>query len=275
MNIQEYIESGILEAYVLGTLTEEETLSVAATIKLYPELSQEVNAIEEALLSFAETDAIKPPGHLQNAIWSAIQEADQPHTAINETVSKRPLETAIRPRRFSWAMAAVWIGLIGSLLANVLLWNDRKVNTNERISLEHRVNEMSAQQQQLQAKLNRYGDEYKMLSNPNVQRVVMQSIDPTRTMTGMVMYNKAENELYVSMLNMPAPPSGKQYQLWVIQEGKPVSLGMVSNSIFIDGSGLEKLPAVIHEGQAFALSLEKEGGSITPTEVMVVGKITS
>jgi anti-sigma-K factor RskA len=264
-----------LEAYVLGTLTEEETLSVAATIKLYPELSQEVNAIEEALLSFAETDAIKPPGHLQNAIWSAIQEADQPHTAINETVSKRPLETAIRLRRFSWAMAAVWIGLIGSLLANVLLWNDRKVNTDERISLEHRVNEMSAQQQQLQAKLNRYGDEYKMLSNPNVQRVVMQSIDPTRTMTGMVMYNKAENELYVSMLNMPAPPSGKQYQLWVIQGGKPVSLGMVSNSIFTEGSGLEKLSAVIHEGQAFALSLEKEGGSITPTEVMVVGKITS
>jgi anti-sigma-K factor RskA len=34
-----------------------------------------------------------------------------------------------------------------------------------------------------------------------------------------------------------------------------------------------KVPMQVQSGQAFAISLEKEGGNPTPTEVMIVGAI--
>ena len=47
MNIEEYISSGILEAYVLGELIGPEMAEVQRNINLYPALRAELVKIEE------------------------------------------------------------------------------------------------------------------------------------------------------------------------------------------------------------------------------------
>jgi hypothetical protein len=51
----------------------------------------------------------------------------------------------------------------------------------------------------------------------------------------------------------------KQYQLWAIVSGKPVSLGVLDSSNTMQ----EGLP--VSNPQAFAITLEPSGGSINPT----------
>ena len=46
MEAKEYIESGILELYVYGLLTESENLEVAKMAKNNPEVEQEILSIE-------------------------------------------------------------------------------------------------------------------------------------------------------------------------------------------------------------------------------------
>ena len=58
---------------------------------------------------------------------------------------------------------------------------------------------------------------------------------------------------------MQQTPTGKQYQLWAIVDGKPVDAGVINNCI-----GLCKMKKIDH-AEAFAITLEKEGGSPTPT----------
>ena len=70
------------------------------------------------------------------------------------------------------------------------------------------------------------------------------------------------------------PPKGMQYQLWVIKGDKPVDMGMIPNDMVEEG-GMMKMNKTTQDGQAFAISLEKEGGNPTPTTVMVVGGIAS
>jgi anti-sigma-K factor RskA len=48
-------------------------------------------------------------------------------------------------------------------------------------------------------------------------------------------------------------------------------MGVISNDIVEKGM-MSKLPMSVTSGQAFAISLEKDGGNPTPTEVMVLGK---
>jgi len=68
---------------------------------------------------------------------------------------------------------------------------------------------------------------------------------------------------------LPQAPSGKQYQLWALVDGKPVDAGMIG-----DCNGLCRLKN-IPRAQAFAITLEREGGSPTPTmdQMYVLGKV--
>ena len=57
MDIKEYIESGILELYVYGALTETESREVSAILKEHPEVEKEVEEIEAAMLKLSAATA--------------------------------------------------------------------------------------------------------------------------------------------------------------------------------------------------------------------------
>ena len=64
--------------------------------------------------------------------------------------------------------------------------------------------------------------------------------------------------------NLPAPTSGKQYQLWAILNGQPVDLGVIPNDIFVQKKALLLTMKNTIGAQAFAITLEKMGGNPTP-----------
>src|SRR5690606_10543610 len=113
--------------------------------------------------------------------------------------------------------------------------------------------------------------ENEMLADTAMQAVVMKTMLPANPMAATVYWDKAKGEIYLAGQKMPAPPPGKQYQMWVIQNGAPVSMGVIPDDVVTSGM-ITKLPMQITDGQAFAISLEKEGGNPTPTEVQVLGK---
>ncbi|RYE24889.1 MAG: hypothetical protein EOP51_05890 [Sphingobacteriales bacterium] len=279
MNIKDYIESGILEAYVLGALPEEERHEVAANIAQYPELKLEVEAIEGAMLQFAAANSVAPPAEMQDNIWNALQGGEkiisipQPTTNHEQPAAPKtiPMVPAGRENN-GWARAAIWAALIGSLLANAMLWSQKNKADEQVASIQQQVDTMNANQTALAAKVNAYEQERAMLAKVDMVPIVMQSAQPGHEMAGMMYWSKTNGEAYVSVPHMPMPPKGKQYQLWVIQDGKPVSMGTIPTELVANG-GMQKAGMLVTGGQAFAISLENEGGNPTPTEVMVVGKI--
>ncbi len=59
-NIKDYIESGILESYVLGNTTELENISVQSMAMIHPEIAEELENISLALASYAQVNGVKP-----------------------------------------------------------------------------------------------------------------------------------------------------------------------------------------------------------------------
>ena len=83
-----------------------------------------------------------------------------------------------------------------------------------------------------------------------------------------IYFDTESNEAYLMVNNMPAAPSDKQYQLWAIIDGKPVDAGVFNSSG--DTSRLQKMGR-FENAQAFAVTVERVGGSPTPSmETMVV-----
>lgn len=275
MNTQEYIESGILEAYILGALPEQERAEVEANIAMYPELKQEVAAIEKAMQHFAEATSIEPPAYMQEQIWTALLEEGGAAGNGKPTQANKVIEFApeVKSRQTNWARAAVWIALVGSIATNFVLWNQGNKHQTQLASVQQEMDTMAQAQNSLVAKVDMYEKERQMIADPGMKTIVMQTANPAQPMTGMVYWSKDKGDAYVSLVNMPMPPQGKQYQFWVIQDGKPVDMGMIPNDLVF--GGMMKMPKGVNGGQAFAISLENEGGNPTPTTVMVVGSIAS
>ena len=61
MDINAYIESGILELYVAGKLSETENQEIYELLQQHPKLLQEVIEIEEAVLKLTAAVSPWPP----------------------------------------------------------------------------------------------------------------------------------------------------------------------------------------------------------------------
>lgn len=171
-------------------------------------------------------------------------------------------------------MAAMWILLLGSVMMNILQLGNRSRLESEQASLAQRLDTMQASQSRLAQVIDKYRSEREMMADSMVETVVMKSMQPGHPMAATVYWDKAKKETWVAMKKLPPPPSGMQYQMWVIQDGKPVSMGVLPDDMVADGTAMH-LPMEIASSQAFAISLEKEGGNPTPTQVMVLGKVAS
>jgi hypothetical protein len=88
-----------------------------------------------------------------------------------------------------------------------------------------------------------------------------------------VYWNTETSEVFLKVNLLPAPGADKQYQLWAIVESKPVDMGVfeIDNAI----KSLQKMPYLVKNAMAFAITLEKKGGSPTPTlsEMYVIGNV--
>ena len=70
--LSEFIESGVLELYVLGLTTEAENKEVALMRSLYEEVSQEIEQISQSLMSYAATQAPVPNSTLKPLLMATI-----------------------------------------------------------------------------------------------------------------------------------------------------------------------------------------------------------
>src|ERR1700743_3506673 len=74
MNIQQYIDSGILESYVLGSASEEETQQIIRYKELYPEIHSALFELELDMERIAGQMAVTPPPGIWEKIEAGINE---------------------------------------------------------------------------------------------------------------------------------------------------------------------------------------------------------
>jgi mannose-6-phosphate isomerase-like protein (cupin superfamily) len=72
MDLQDYINSGILEQYCLGLLDSDKANQVIGYCVRYPELQDELKSIEEALEKMAAEKALTPPLQLKEKVLARL-----------------------------------------------------------------------------------------------------------------------------------------------------------------------------------------------------------
>jgi len=284
VNAQDYISSGLLEAYVLGALSESEFEQVAGAICRFPAVRDEVAVLEESMFQQAQLVAVAPPPALEDRIWAALEAQVPAVTApapvaaeAPKTIPLPPPVPDLVPRRktFPLGMAAALALLVASVAANYVVYqNGQQREASLTAANAQLKSDMALRDGRIKAMQERYRSEAEMAADPAMQMVAMRSLQPGKPMAATMYWNPGQQKAFVSVQKLPPPPSGMQYQLWAIADGKPVSLGMIDNAIASAG-GMQPVELPVTAGQAFAVSLEQTGGVPSPTadRIYLMGKV--
>lgn len=268
MNIEEYISSGILEAYVLGELSEQERVDVEKNLVQYPQLREELNAIEETQEQLLMGTAIKPRIQVKDALFQKIDD-NKEAKVVEFTPDIEQEDDAPNLWRYV-AAASVIIAVVSSYLAFDYRnkWKSSETSLADLIAQNQRV---AQDYNVVNQRLDKIEQDIKVIDNPAFTRVVMKGTDNAKSSMAYVYWNESSKEVYLSIQSMKELSKENQYQLWAIIDGKPVDAGVFDGNV----AGLLKMKAIGIGAAAFAVTVEPRGGKASPTleTMQVVGNV--
>jgi anti-sigma-K factor RskA len=271
-DIKAYIESGILELYVLGDVTHEEKLQVEALAAQHPAIKAELEEIERSLESYANANAVDPAENLRDKVLNSLVtnlDDDSIFTAKDEVKPEaRVVEMTSPPQVtiYKYAFAACFVLLVVSVAALINAY--RQIDRSDTL-----IASLQSQNQRIANAVSLKDHELEILHDPSFKMVKLLGTKKSPSSSLMVAFSPAKQKVMIDMANtnMPLNDKDHQYQLWALVSGKPVSLGVFdADTTSKDMKAMEPIASA----DAFAVTLEKRGGSPTPTmdEMMVLGK---
>jgi anti-sigma-K factor RskA len=252
METKEYINSGILELYVYGLLTDNQNLEVYEMAKKHQEIDAEIINIEKSILNLSSSFA--PFLSVENfeKIKSKLQ------IKHGKVVQLEPKNNKLN--YMGWAAAAVFLIGFGFFY-------------NQQISFKEEVFLLKKQK----ANLNKVVEaiENKNLQNKKALNIIRDSKNAVVSLVGQtasprsfakVYWNKTTQSVYVDASGLPKPPKGKVYQVWSLKlkpSLTPTSIGLLKD--FSENSNLFFEVRNTNNAEAFGITLEPEKGSKKPT----------
>lgn len=257
MDIKAYIESGVIESYVLGMAEAQEAAELEQLSRQYPEIRKAIDEFELNLEKQALAGAVMPSHDVKKRLLATL---DFEKEAKDRVVA------------FTWSRyvaAAAIILLVVSAALNVYYYNQFRSTSNEYQALLVKNNTLLAENQNIQTKASDLNNSIQLMNDPSFRKVSMAGIPGKEGNLATVFWDSKSKDVYLLPNKLAQAPSGMQYQLWAIVDGKPVDAGMIGNC-----AGLCKMKN-IPNASMFAITLEKEGGVASPTmsQMYVAGKV--
>lgn len=274
-----YIESGILEEYVAGLLGPEQQREVETMAARYPEVKQEIEAIEVALEKYAMARAITPSEGVRNKILKQLSSKPQKENAIpvipeTPTIPLHAYQAKIRTLRI--ALAACIALLLISIIALFSVRNELGEAKNQIIALNLDKQKYATNASFLKESNDDLQKIAEMYDDPDWKRIKLAGtkMNPAAKMVVYWHINGQHVMVDNSKMDLPANDEQHQYQLWALVNGKPVDLGVFDSkkdSVHVLVN-MKEITGV----QAFAVTLEKRGGSTVPTmdQMIVMGGVS-
>jgi len=262
MDTKQYIESGILELYVYGLLSETENSEVSQMAKEHPEIEAEIISIEKAIVNLSTS-------------FSPFLSADNFEKIKTQLDFKYSKVIEMKPRNnrlqyLGWAAAVILLVGVGYQYTQLNEMQNQVVDVQkEKSNLQNAIANLELKNKQTLTALTVFRD-----AKNRVIHLGGQAVAPTSY--AKIYWNKETEVVYVDASGLPKPPKGMVYQIWSLKlqpQLTPTSIGLLSDF----STNTEKVFTVekTSDAEAFGITLEPAGGSKSPTmeQLYALGKV--
>ncbi|GAK97997.1 hypothetical protein JCM19294_1619 [Nonlabens tegetincola] len=248
-NIQEFLESGVLDRYVMGKATEIEIQQAEHYIATFDEIKFAYDMMQIELQAQAFKTQENPPEDLKKELFSTINTS-------NKEIKKQD--------SISWFQIAVAciaaVGFVGMLY----YMNIANEKTQRLEQLEGEFSSLENRIKNLESDNLIFDEEIQFLRSPKTQKYILKK-DTSLGNLNVITYHNNKRSV-VDVTSLPKLDKEHDYQLWADVNGEMISLAVLNQDF------LEVDTKIIDEASSLNITIEKAGGSDHATvENLVVG----
>jgi anti-sigma-K factor RskA len=257
-------------AYALGALTPAERADFEAHLANCALCAAEVRSFAPVVGDLGMTNpAAAPSPAVRDRLLSAIRTGSRPVAPLGAASSQRTgerIETSGTMSRVGlYALAASLVlavalgGYAAQLRGRITALEARlrdtvlRADTNERLVADARRSALESQRTVL------------VLAAPDLARIDLAGQAAAPQASARAFWSRSRGLVFTAS-NLPAPPPGRAYQLWVLTaQPAPINAGMLK--LDANGRATEMIdtPQDLPRPVAMAVTLEPEGGVPAPT----------
>jgi anti-sigma-K factor RskA len=256
----------MLDEYALGQLSQDERRDVETHVRECDVCAADLRELTVVMEGLAHSvDPVTPPSGLKSRVLSSL--ASQPQelrraTADSNVIAMPPYGVKIRRGLHpAWlaAAAVIILGLAAALYSS---------NATRRLLVDD-VQEAQAEAGDLRRQLDRYAGQADLavaiLTANDMQPVAMSGKEDATASTARAYWSPTRGLLIVAN-DLPVPPPGRIYQVWVIGGGKPFSAGLLGEQGAGRGMLIAPPPSGVAPGAVtVAVTDEPPGGLPAPS----------
>jgi anti-sigma-K factor RskA len=246
----------LLPLYALDSLSDDEREAFEAHLETCDQCLEELASYEPAVTRLATEISLAPRPALRANVMAMIQDVPQEGVVTPSSVPEQMTAEAAEPvvprqpaaRRssnwFAFAAAFLALALVAVSGGGLALWRETQ----------------DLQQQVAQAR--------ELASILTADDAELVDVETDLSGNLRVAVSPGQNVGVVLADDLEAPGPDQDYQLWTIEGGQPQSAGLVSQRSGVLGGVID-----VSNAEAVAMSIEPEGGSEQPTEVVAVAEL--
>lgn len=238
--IRIFLDTDLLEKYLLGVTSTEENLQVERYIAMYPEVSRTYDELQENLEQFAKLHAIKTPEGLKEIILTKIRS-----------------ERIGRKKFFRYAIAASFAAFLFAG-ASFFFWNQNQTLQQENSVVSTQIEDL---QKSMTQQMEDMRNQFIVLNNPRTKKYNVNGNKKAKELKAIAYINPVKKLSFINVSKLPNLPEDQCFQMWAEVNGEMVNLGIIE-----EAQDKEKLMALPYGENAVSyITIEPKGGNISPT----------
>lgn len=243
--ITTFLNSGLLEKYLLGKTTSAETEMVETYISKYPEVQNAYNTLQYNLEIVAKSNAVEAPKHILNTILEELD--DKPVVKLN---------TPNRYKKwYKFSVAASIAALIFAGTSYLFYTQNQKLSKENQVVVDE-IFDLRSDIAQNNKMLDNVMRQLLKLNNPETEKYIIKGNERAKDLKTVAYINPKEKTSMIDVVSLPQLPEEQCYQIWAELQGKMVSLGILSEA----DRQLKSLPYT-EDALALKITIEPKGGN--------------
>ncbi|MEZ4801980.1 MAG: anti-sigma factor [Gelidibacter sp.] len=212
--LQIFINSGLIDKYILGDTSIAESVEVEHYISEYPEIQTEYNRLQNNLEIIAKSNAVEPPKHILGSIL--------------ETIEENPIKRVDVPKHNTpWYSIAASFAAIAFAITAFLLYQKNLALVEENQVVVDEIFDLRSDIQENNNKLDNVMLQFMKLNNPETEKYVLRGNERAKDLKTVAYINQIDKTSMIDVVSLPKLPAEQQYEIWAELQDKMVSLGIL------------------------------------------------
>lgn len=235
MDSEKILQSGILEQYVLGLVSDEESAEIEVYMVAYPEVNEKVQRLRSCMEHYTGLHDISSPQ--KNSKKAPLSNCDQlsgnarkrclsVETKFGRPQQKEQLAEMQNHTRLLTALASISILFFAGL--SIYFYQKQASEASALAKVKQEFFELKEQHQMVVSQMRATNTDNALVTDKVTQKMKMKGVGVMPEAEVIVYYNAKQQRSLLDPVSLPEAPKDHYYQLWAEVDQQTVDMGTIN-----------------------------------------------